>query len=788
MPIDTQRLREKRRRAHYRDQFARLRYGLVGRIVGTRYEIDVAGKPNWVWVRVLRGDVVVGDLETINVGVAKIPNTPVRIDDNEDGNPEIRGLNPKEAETFLGTNAPNLGVAPHTHEIGFGLDDPVSARRIKPGLVYRRPGDPGLTVYIAPFNYKTSAGADALWPGGTIALTAPATSGKKYWVKVGVDPATNAAVATTGTEYPLTTPLTATELVAIAFTGYIPLAGVQLRNGQTTIDDETTFLDCSLLRGGGGGAATGFVKLAPATDTDNVIQPTAGTAKALVIKGHASQSDSLTEWQNSGGAVLASVNPAGDALWNSVTLQSGATTIGTDAISVGAGYLVLTSETGTSDNLATISSTPTGKTIVIRAATGHTITVKHGTGNIFLNGATDFVLSGDKALALFCNGTNWSDVGAGGSSGANTALSNLASVAINTSLVDDTDVTDDLGTAAIRWKNGYIQTVVGDTQGQIVKNTSGATANAGDAGYLDDNHEYKTTTTASDVKKWCVVLVGGANNADIYITQTGRVNVNYTGTAPSSGDYLVTSTSGGLAQRQTTMHPAIFARCRAGGSGGVVAVDLLCKSVFVPQVSSNLLWGCYSHSASDFVSTINGAPSATSVVYGAVSSGAANAIVPANAGDLGKMILWNTTRGTGRLITAVNTGTSTITTVSTTDSWANTDAITIRSQTVINAAAARFVDVDLTQQTTIPVLARNIWIMMQKLDSGGGNITQIAHPWETIASSKNKTLWYQTTNFWIDVLFPLPLINRRFAVAYGASGSGTALDEMYLQGFDLASP
>lgn len=43
--------------------------------------------------------------------------------------------------------------------------------------------------------------------------------------------------------------------------------------------------------------------------------------------------------------------------------------------------------------------------------------------------------------------------------GANTALSNLASVAINTSLVSDTDSTDNLGSTSVYWANGYIDTV-----------------------------------------------------------------------------------------------------------------------------------------------------------------------------------------------------------------------------------------------------------------------------------------------------------------------------------------
>lgn len=41
---------------------------------------------------------------------------------------------------------------------------------------------------------------------------------------------------------------------------------------------------------------------------------------------------------------------------------------------------------------------------------------------------------------------------------ASTALSNLASVAINTSLISDTDNTDDLGSSAITWRRAYLKT------------------------------------------------------------------------------------------------------------------------------------------------------------------------------------------------------------------------------------------------------------------------------------------------------------------------------------------
>ncbi len=53
-------------------------------------------------------------------------------------------------------------------------------------------------------------------------------------------------------------------------------------------------------------------------------------------------------------------------------------------------------------------------------------------------------------------GTIYVDNIVGASSGANTALSNLASVAINTSLKSDSDATDDLGSSSISWRNLYL--------------------------------------------------------------------------------------------------------------------------------------------------------------------------------------------------------------------------------------------------------------------------------------------------------------------------------------------
>lgn len=66
--------------------------------------------------------------------------------------------------------------------------------------------------------------------------------------------------------------------------------------------------------------------------------------------------------------------------------------------------------------------------------------------------------AGDYVLIYGAEGdlrkVDWS--GVGGGSGANTALDNLASVAINTSLISDTDDTDDLGSAAIGWNDLFL--------------------------------------------------------------------------------------------------------------------------------------------------------------------------------------------------------------------------------------------------------------------------------------------------------------------------------------------
>ena len=118
---------------------------------------------------------------------------------------------------------------------------------------------------------------------------------------------------------------------------------------------------------------------------------------------------------------------------------------------------------------------------------------------------------------------------AAAASGANTALSNLASVAINTSLISDTDVTDDIGTEALRWNNIY-----------------GATLRTGD--------------TAADT------LVIGARDVDgASWTSFVTLTANNTPTCVLSGD--ITSTTQAPADNSTKLATTAYADA-AGAAGG----------------------------------------------------------------------------------------------------------------------------------------------------------------------------------------------------------------------------
>lgn len=227
----------------------------------------------------------------------------------------------------------------------------------------------------------------------------------------------------------------------------------------------------------------------------------------------------------------------------------------------------------------------------------------------------------------------------------------------------------------------------------------------------------------------------------------------------------------------------------------MVTALLLTGRKYVSKKIASYLWYSYlsGNSGTRFVSTIDtgsGSLTSTNVPYGAVTAGNENCLKPdPSQTSIGKARLHNTTRGTYRLITDVNLTTNNITTVASTDSWANGDTITIESQTVTSPSATeKYIDLDLSQQTDIPELAVALFVGLTKNDTGSGNTNLILHPFETFASSKNDVMINPVANQYFRGKGEVALIDQVLTYRSGASGTNTAIESLALVGYWIATP
>lgn len=237
--------------------------------------------PLYVWVRIGGDPRHVARANNIQ-GVPPDPNMPVRVGIPPGMNElHILGVG-EDAALILGGKVPGV-VTPHTHEVG-AMWDPVSIRRIKAGMVgpKKLAGAYTMSVYINPFMFIHN-GSLGQWPGGWLDLTAnvPATSGKRRWVLIGVDPATSQAVTINGADYGLPIKLTMDQLAAIDPGGMIPLAGVNLHYGITAIDRDSYFLDARALFESSTTVAAGDVEYTPGASGDWADPDPATVSEAL---------------------------------------------------------------------------------------------------------------------------------------------------------------------------------------------------------------------------------------------------------------------------------------------------------------------------------------------------------------------------------------------------------------------------------------------------------------------------------------------------------------------------
>jgi hypothetical protein len=336
-----------------------------------------------------------------------------------------------------------------------------------------------------------------------------------------------------------------------------------------------------------------------------------------------------------------------------------------------------------------------------------------------------------------------------------------------------------------------------------VLNTSGATASANTIGYIlhtaGSGLEFKFSVgvAVAALAQPAVVVVGGANNATIKVATRGRFTLTYTGSAPAAGDPLTFSGTAGAVVILSPMSPNIIAVAMAAGSGGSVDAVLVGRREPLYITDTQFMYGVTGSGDSNFISTIATLPGGAVLTYGAVSSGAANSIVPwAALGTFNAFqVLHNTTRGTSALISSVVTGTSTITlTANVPAGWQVGDTISARSQTNTQnwAGGSYYRDFDLSQMTNLPSLAVGIVLQSSISDtSTAAAALSSFHPYEAFASSKNKQFWSQagnaaSTRELNEVV--VDLIDKKFCLGWDATGSNTCTVFGNLAGWIIAKP
>ncbi|GAH81361.1 unnamed protein product, partial [marine sediment metagenome] len=188
---------------------------------------------------------------------------------------------------------------------------------------------------------------------------------------------------------------------------------------------------------------------------------------------------------------------------------------------------------------------------------------------------------------------------------------------------------------------------------------------------------------------------------DTATTGVHDVGANHIAEAPTASHLVRTFTKGWTSNK--------FLK-GAGVNANPTEVDI--GFVFAPQATSLYMGPPDTLCSSPFTALINGNPTATSVVY---DNDLLENSLPAGP-QCGRLVLYNTTRGNSRLIVTSVRGTNTITTVASTDDWADGDSLTTLSSII--GVVAEMMDLDVITGTTIPAAAIGIKVFVNIRETG----------------------------------------------------------------------
>jgi len=195
------------------------------------------------------------------------------------------------------------------------------------------------------------------------------------------------------------------------------------------------------------------------------------------IKSGVSSNASIGSGQGSGGAVDVTghfLETAGGTMIGPIAFFPADISVISDSITLvnenSSSYVIVLGQGAAADNLSKIVGARfSGQELIIQAAAGTPITLKDiaTPGNIHLPGGTDVLIPALDAVTLIFDptqsgGGRWilsAGSGSGGSSGANKTLSNLDPTSINQSLIPNTNVAFDLGSALKSWDSLWLRRV-----------------------------------------------------------------------------------------------------------------------------------------------------------------------------------------------------------------------------------------------------------------------------------------------------------------------------------------